>query len=596
MANRFSFNDKALDFNDLGKKNLDGKIKEFDKLGLKFFASALAEFINECETPMTIGIQGDWGIGKTSTLNMIKVFLEGKIFKKEKAGYRNGLIWFNTWQYSLFHQDEFHGASVIKALLDSIKKEFNVSDDKLQNSKEAINRVLKTLGSISFGGFSIDPTKMLEGKESQADKLGYVDISSIMLDFKVYFEQLVQTIVEQNKLSRLVIFIDDLDRVKPIKALELLESIKNFMDVPNCVFVVAVDYEVVQIGMANKLGEDLQKTSGKSFFDKIIQLPFTMPTTSYKLDDYVKSLLEEAQFTGTRKITDDERRYYSEITACTVGRNPRSIKRVINYAKLLDIVRRENSPKGKTVTINDREILYSLICMQIAWPEIFSFFVKNPYAETILKIEDWDFIDTIPHIQKLYDRTIDTEQLKSDISSFFDLLFEIVDKNGDGNISKEEFVPIWEMLKMTKLTSISSHEQPFDTLLRKVKHNDKENDYSKFLDLLSQSKWKLGKEITYKISGSRYTTIVVSRKQVGSIVSLQSSPLIFRLAKSSEKIKEDFSKKLSDGLIIDEIFTPITNKALTGFGETQFHVDKIEPLSDQKGIDLLDHLYDLIDN
>ena len=51
--------------------------------------------------------------------------------------------------------------------------------------------------------------------------------------------------------------------------LELLESIKNFLDVPGCVFVLAVDYEVVQQGMKEKLGVDIQKMSGKSFFDKI---------------------------------------------------------------------------------------------------------------------------------------------------------------------------------------------------------------------------------------------------------------------------------------------------------------------------------------
>jgi len=41
-------------------------------LGLAKHAKALADFIRTCETPMTIGIQGDWGIGKTSLLNMIR--------------------------------------------------------------------------------------------------------------------------------------------------------------------------------------------------------------------------------------------------------------------------------------------------------------------------------------------------------------------------------------------------------------------------------------------------------------------------------------------------------------------------------------------
>ena len=96
--------------------------------------------------------------------------------------------------------------------------------------------------------------------------------------------------LDQIKLVKLF-FIDDIDRVKPVKALELLEALKTF-DVKGCVFVLAVDYEVVQIGMADKLGVDLQKLSGKSFFDKIINLPFSMPTQSYSLDKYLEPFLK----------------------------------------------------------------------------------------------------------------------------------------------------------------------------------------------------------------------------------------------------------------------------------------------------------------
>ena len=90
-------------------------IKNSDQLGLSDYAEALATFIKECETPITIGIQGDWGIGKTSLLNMIDTCLGDKSFRK---------IWFNTWHYSLFEQDKFLGITVIQALLDEIATRF----------------------------------------------------------------------------------------------------------------------------------------------------------------------------------------------------------------------------------------------------------------------------------------------------------------------------------------------------------------------------------------------------------------------------------------------------------------------------------------
>ena len=590
ILKRKSFNDKPISITGVGKKKLTEKIREYDKLGLVDYADALADFINECETPMTVGIQGDWGIGKTSTLNMIKTFIEGK------TGVTNGVVWFNTWQYSLFQQDEFLGAAVINALLESIKVTFDVPEDWVKKGKEKVTKLLKSLSALSIGGVSLDHTKMMEN-ETQSDKLGYIDISTLMLDFKNDFEILINQIVEEKKLNRIVIFIDDLDRVKPLKALELLESIKNFLDVPHCVFVVAVDYEVVQVGMAQKLGQDMQKVSGKSFFDKIIQLPFNMPTTSYKLDDYVQSLLEESEFTGKGKIGDNAKRFYSEITSCTVGRNPRSIKRVINYAKLFELIRQKNKASNSDTKIktDDRQILYALLCMQIAWPEIFAYFVKYPYPETISNLEDWEFLDTIPKIQKLYDRTPDEEQLKNNISSFFDLLFEIVDKDHNGTIDKKEFEPIWTILKTVKLTSIESYEQPFDELIVKVSKNDNKKKYQDFMKAFSTSKWKVGKEISYKTSGARYFTIIINRKQVGSIVSLKTNPLVFRLKIDDDILIEKFKGiKMPENINLNEIFYPLEDNKLTGFGNTLFDVDNISHLSDVNKIRFLNQIYNTI--
>ena len=111
-----------------------------------------------------------------------------------------------------------------------------------------------------------------------------------MMEFRDNFSEMVNLWVEGDDKKRVVICVDDLDRVQPVIALELLESIKNFLDVEGCVFVLAVDYEVVQQGMKEKLGVDIQKTSGKSFFDKIVK-PFNMPKSSYDLKKYIGDLI-----------------------------------------------------------------------------------------------------------------------------------------------------------------------------------------------------------------------------------------------------------------------------------------------------------------
>ena len=59
--------------------------------------------------------------------------------------------------------------------------------------------------------------------------------------------------------ERLVIFIDDLDRLEAGTAVELLEGIKNLLDCEKCVFVLAVDSSVIYQGIRSKYGEDFGK-------------------------------------------------------------------------------------------------------------------------------------------------------------------------------------------------------------------------------------------------------------------------------------------------------------------------------------------------
>ena len=75
----------------------DLPLENFDDeaLGLTQYATALTSFAKQCQTPLTIALQGDWGSGKTSLMNLIKTELV-----KEKERYNP--IWFNTWQYSQF--------------------------------------------------------------------------------------------------------------------------------------------------------------------------------------------------------------------------------------------------------------------------------------------------------------------------------------------------------------------------------------------------------------------------------------------------------------------------------------------------------------
>jgi predicted KAP-like P-loop ATPase len=60
-----------------------------------------------------------------------------------------------------------------------------------------------------------------------------------------FLEKALQELRKQDSDYRIVIFIDDLDRCNPEKALEVLESIKSFSDIEGIVYVIGMDSETI---------------------------------------------------------------------------------------------------------------------------------------------------------------------------------------------------------------------------------------------------------------------------------------------------------------------------------------------------------------
>ena len=261
-----------------------------DTFEIKPYIDGLASFISECKTPMTVSIQGTWGTGKTSIMQMIQKELE------KDGSDECYCVTFNTWEFSQFNLDK----NIPIVMIQSLTSALNGTD----NSRgETVGNVLNLLLSIGAGylsgGATVDFKDALKKgyleqirdlkKEFQLlvnKKLGLVDDKFSLGKDKKKNEEALNA-ASGNK--RVVFFIDDLDRLNPGKAVELLEVLKNFLDCKNCVFVLAIDYDVVWRGVAAKYGnvvgddpKEVQK-KGRDFFDKIIQVPFKMPVASYKV-------------------------------------------------------------------------------------------------------------------------------------------------------------------------------------------------------------------------------------------------------------------------------------------------------------------------
>ena len=303
-----------------------------DLFNVESYVNGLCLFILNCDTPMTISIQGDWGSGKTSMMNMVKEHLGETILP----------IWFNTWQFSQFQLDGSIAISMIDILLKKL-------DDNTKDFQEISDRVINLMKLIAIITTEKAIGSLTASKVGQAlnneYSLNFIDeISSL----KEQFQEAVNNKLKTNAYDRVVVFIDDLDRLQPLKAIELLEVLKLFLDCKNCVFVLAIDYEVVTLGIRQKYGSDIDATKGKSFFDKIIQLPFKMPVAQYDIKKYTKSMMEKMNVVDK---TEDNTQLFSSLIKTSIGLNPRGMKRLFNaYQLLYNIIQ----PKESITNVFDK--------------------------------------------------------------------------------------------------------------------------------------------------------------------------------------------------------------------------------------------------
>lgn len=350
------------------------KHTQADLFGIQVYQNALIRYVKLTDTPITIALQGEWGSGKTSLMNLLKY----NLCDTDDSPYFP--IWINTWQYSLMKTP----GQTIMGILEGIIKQIgalNPSKQKWDESRKKIGGIFKkmaTVGTkIAAGAVGVDGgllDELMDGGDSAQS-----DIVQLKSEISEMIEQILTEFPAKKGFT---FYIDDLDRIDPPVAVEILELLKNIFDLEKCVFILAIDYDVVIKGLKPKFGELTEKNERefRSFFDKIIQLPFSMPVASYNVDTFLVDALSKIEFFSSKELEDAElAEKLSEITRLSVGTNPRSLKRLTNTLALISIIYEEQKGgNANSGALLDKLINYSLVCIQIAYPYIYNQLTEEP--------------------------------------------------------------------------------------------------------------------------------------------------------------------------------------------------------------------------
>jgi hypothetical protein len=288
---------------------------EIDLLDFSHLVAAVLSIISDKKLhPSTIGIYGDWGSGKSSLMRMARLTLE-------KNGNPKILtIQFNGW---LFESYEDAKSALMGTILDEIANRRKI----LPKTKKLISKLLRQvdLMRLMVGSTKYIAAYALAGHTGLA-LAATVDLPTVAKDIAAKVKDInpdeIEKIIKENKsepenirlairefhsdfaellketdIETLVVFIDDLDRCNPETVLNIFEAIRLFLFVPNSVYVIAADENLVRYAVSTKFPGYPEKSEniGRDYLEKLVQYPVKVPTLGKsEIENYIKLLFAES--------------------------------------------------------------------------------------------------------------------------------------------------------------------------------------------------------------------------------------------------------------------------------------------------------------
>jgi predicted KAP-like P-loop ATPase len=274
------------------------------------------------DQPVTVGVHGDWGAGKSSVLEMIEAGFEGEA--------KVLCLKFNGWRFQGFEDAKI-------ALIEGIVTGLIEKRPALTKAGEAVKdvfrridwlKVAKKAGGLAFTAFTglptpdqiqaivgtledvvADPGKLATKENIEAAIVGVKgllkpkgdgDSTNVPEEISA-FRKAFDDLLEKAGVEQLIVLIDDLDRCLPDTAIETLEAVRLFVFTSRTAFVVAADEAMIEYAV-RKHFPDLPDTTGpqtyaRNYLEKLIQVPFRIPAlgdTETRI--YVTLLLVGAEF------------------------------------------------------------------------------------------------------------------------------------------------------------------------------------------------------------------------------------------------------------------------------------------------------------
>ena len=310
-----------------------------DDLGRRQVVETIGELVAMDEAPMVVGLHGDWGAGKTSALRAIRYNLTGDDPYEEKIAesdlprkkYADHVVtvWFEAWRY----QNE---PTPVVALIQEMRRQLSL----WQRAKNKTNKLATVTAESLLDG--LDKAAKLIGLESlplspkdirasgeryERERLEQALPTDSIQEF---LELAITGLLPKQRTGvpkpRVVVFIDDLDRCNAESAYRLLEGLKIYLQLTNCVFVLGMNQQIVVEAIAERLKKDDSDrtvlTRAEAYLEKLCSNIWRLPLPSDPVA-YFTSLVDES---------DSHKAIFGATASCPrfLPPNPRRLRALAN--------------------------------------------------------------------------------------------------------------------------------------------------------------------------------------------------------------------------------------------------------------------------
>ena len=233
-------------------------IKE-DNLGrepvVDLIVESINHFVKRDHPCVTYGIYGKWGEGKTSLMNFVK---EKLLSQGKDDGI--SIVEFNPW---LVNNEETLLTEFFNTLMtpydDKVRRLFmKYGSLAVMASKTIVNAFVPGVGIALAGGIRLAQKALKDSRNTLTES-----------------KQRVSKAIKDSG-RHLIVMIDDVDRLDKEELHTVFRLIRQVANFPNCIYIVAMDAEMVAHSIGEYYGEG-KSPDGRKFLEKIIQIPITIP-------------------------------------------------------------------------------------------------------------------------------------------------------------------------------------------------------------------------------------------------------------------------------------------------------------------------------